>query len=251
MQLEELVSKNYKQLNENDIHIWKYIAANRKVCERLSIDELASRCNVSRTTVLRFSKRLGLKGYTELKVYLCISNNTYKKAQSGLETIYQSYHEYMDYLKDKDFTSIIELIKHANNLYIYGTGSIQNDVALEIKRSFLSVDRLFFNIKSMNETDAFVDIMDEKDVIIMISYSGNTPTMIEFARRLKAKNVPIIAITVSKDNDLSHLANESVFVSTPSIVNPMGARYEGMVNYFILIDFIIAKYIDSYDGGNT
>lgn len=246
MQLEELINKNYKQLNDNDLLIWKYIAANRKICEKLSIDELANRCHVSRTTILRFSKRLGLKGYAELKVYLRISNGTYKKAQSGLETIYHSYHEYMEYLKNKDLSRIIEYINKAKNLYVYGTGSIQNDVALELKRSFLSVDRLFFNIKSINETDAFVDIMDHQDLIIMISYSGNTPTMIEFARKLKAKNVPIISITVNKDNDLSHIANEAIFVSTPNIVNPLGPVYEGLVNYFILIDFIIAKYIDYY-----
>ena len=65
VRLEELISKNYNQLNENDLYIWQYISAHRKECEKLSIDELASRCHVSRTTVLRFSKRLGLKGYAE------------------------------------------------------------------------------------------------------------------------------------------------------------------------------------------
>lgn len=74
MRLEELVNKNYQSLNENDLYIWNYIIRHRKECERLSIDDLASKCNVSRSTILRFSKRLGLKGYAELKVFLRIDN---------------------------------------------------------------------------------------------------------------------------------------------------------------------------------
>lgn len=248
MQLEELVNKNYKQLNDNDIYIWKYIASHKKECEKLSIDELASRCNVSRTTILRFSKRLGLKGYAELKVHLRINNETYKKAQNGLETVYNTYSSYMEMIKNKNFNSVIKMIHDANNLYVYGTGSIQNNVALEIKRSFLSLDRLFFNIESTNETFSFVEIMDYRDVIVIVSYSGETPAMLDFVKKLKAKNIGIIALTATKENTLSHMADESFYVEVPNILNPFGSRYEGLVNYFILTDFIIAKYIDYYKG---
>ena len=54
MKLEELINKNYRQLNENDLYIWNYINHHKKECEHLSIDELALRCNVSRSTILRF-----------------------------------------------------------------------------------------------------------------------------------------------------------------------------------------------------
>lgn len=30
MRLEELVNKNYELLNQNDLHIWKYIQAHKK-----------------------------------------------------------------------------------------------------------------------------------------------------------------------------------------------------------------------------
>ena len=74
MHLEELVSKNYVNLKENDHYVWSYIMEHKKECEHLSIEELAKRCHVSRTTILRFAKRLGLKGYAELKVYIRMMN---------------------------------------------------------------------------------------------------------------------------------------------------------------------------------
>lgn len=244
MRLEDLINKNYNHLNENDLYIWQYISTHRKECEKLSIDELAKRCHVSRTTVMRFAQRIGLKGYTELKVYLRIDNNKYQSNQLGVDLVYNKYTSYMKEVKEQDFTQVIQYILNAQNAYVNGTGYIQNNVASEIKRSFLAVNKLFFNIRSMNETEALVDIIEETDMIIMISYSGENQRQLEFAKQLKAKNVPIVSITANRDNTLSHLANEALFVDVPNILNPMGPRHEGLVNYFILIDFILVKYID-------
>ena len=251
MRLEELINKNYNRLNENDLYIWQYISAHRKECEKLSIDDLANHCHVSRTTILRFSQRLGLKGYTELKVYLRIDNQTYQHKQTGLELVYQTYHNFMDKIKEKDITHVIEIIDQAENAYVYGSGSIQNNVAAEIKRSFLEVGKLFFTIRSMNEPYAFEEMMTRRDMIIMVSYSGENKQIIEFAKKLKAKSVPIIAITATQDNTLSHIANESFYVEVPNLLNPLGPRHEGLVNYFILIDFILVKYLDNHERNMT
>lgn len=247
MRLEELINKNYKQLNDNDLYIWKYITTHRKECEKLSIDELAERCHVSRTTILRFSKRVGLKGYAELKVYLRIDNQTSKYQQTGVDLVYEKYTKYMNEIKNKDLTNVIKLIANAKDGYVYSTGYIQNHVASELKRSFLFLDKLFFNIKSMNETYAFVDIIDHQDVIVMISHSGENKQVLDFAKKLKAKSVPIIAITATKNNTLAQLADESLYVETPSIPNPLGPRHEGQMAYFLLIDFLVVKYLDYYE----
>ena len=247
MRLEELINKNYKQLNENDLYIWNYINTHRKECEKLSIDDLADKCHVSRTTILRFSKRLGLKGYAELKVYLRIDNQQFKDKEAGLETVYHKYKDYMEDIKNKDLTSIIELIIQAENAYVYGTGYIQNHAASELKRAFLFVNKLFFNIKSMNETAAFVDIIENKDVMVMISYSGENKQLLDFAKKLKMKGVPIIAITRTKNNSLSQMADEALYVEIPNIASPFGPRYEGQVGYFLLIDFLVLKYLDYYE----
>lgn len=247
MRLEDFINTNYDKLNENDKAIWAYINEHRQLCERLSITALAERCHVSRTTILRFAKRLGLKGYTELKVHLRIDNAGSHEAQTGLDHVYTTYKEYMDEIKQKDFTNIIEYIRKAENAYVYGTGSIQNNVAMEIKRSFLFMDKLFFNITSANESYIYADVITQKDVIIMISFSGENAQLLEFAKKLKMKGVPIISITATKNNTLTYMANEALYVEVPDLLNPLGSRYQGLVNYFILIDFIVVKYMDYHE----
>jgi len=247
VRLEELINKNYHQLNDNDHYIWNYISSHRQECEKLSIDELAQKCHVSRTTILRFSKRLGLKGYTELKVYLRLDNARCQYKETGLESIYNSYRFFMETMKDKDLSGVISLLMNANKIYAYGTGSIQNHVVAELKRSFLEVGKLIFTIKSMNETYIFEDVITPQDVIVVVSYSGENKTMLDFIKKLKVKNIPIIAITAKKNNTLFQMADESLYVEATNILNPLGPRHEGLVNYFILIDFILAKYINQYE----
>ena len=70
MRLETLIEENYDKLNENDLSIWNFILRNKKECQTMSIQELAKQCHVSHTTVSRFTHKLGMEGYGELKIFL-------------------------------------------------------------------------------------------------------------------------------------------------------------------------------------
>lgn len=66
-------------------------------------------------------------------MHLRIDNANTNENHIGLEYVYNIYKDYMDEIKEKDFTNVLELIANAKNAYVYGTGSIQNNVAMEIK----------------------------------------------------------------------------------------------------------------------
>lgn len=248
MRIEELVNKHYDELNENDIHIWQYILKYRHECENLSIDELASQCYVSRTTVMRFAQRLGLKGYAELKWYLKMDRHVDKRKQTGFDLFYNRYNQFMLSLKEKNMTKAIEMISNAENLYVYGTGIVQNSVASEMKREFLEVGKLINVLRSFHELSAFEKHIKEQDVIILISFSGENKRAIDFAKKLKAKKVSIITITSYKENTLSHLADESFYIDAPQIHNPLGSNHDGLAGFFLLIDLMLVKYIEYHEG---
>ena len=251
MKLEELVNKNYHQLSDNDLYIWKYITLHKKECMSLSIDELANRTHVSRTTVLRFAKRLGLRGYAELKVYLRMSQQTPGQETEGLDIIYNNYASYMSSIKEQNFNDVLSYIHNAKNLYVYSTGHIQNNVASEIRRSFLNINKLVLPIHVSEDTFCYEELVSHDDVVIVVTYSGNNSWMLNFVKKMKIKGVKIISISATRQNELSLISDFPIFVDVPNILNPLGQRYEGLVNYFILIDFIMAKYIDCYGRGEA
>lgn len=243
MRLEELVNKNYQSLNENDLYIWNYIIHHRKECERLSIDDLASRCNVSRSTILRFSKRLGLKGYAELKVFLRIDNQMADKS-AATDNMYNAYVDTLKQYREYNYRGIVESIYNAKNVYVYGTGVIQSTTASHLKRAFSLAGKLFLDIDFSSDFSAYTNMLESGDVFIAISYSGENRRLLDYINQLKLKGVIIVAMTANKESTLSHEADYSLQTQTYSIMTNKGRVEELSGNYYVLVDFLVAYYIE-------
>ena len=57
-------------------------------------------------------------------------------------------------------------------------------------------------------------MMEDNTCAVCISYSGETPHILQVATTLKENNVPIIAITSVGNNRLSAMANVTLHIST-------------------------------------
>ena len=243
MKLEELINKNYRQLNENDLYIWNYINHHKKECEHLSIDELALRCNVSRSTILRFSKRLGLKGYAEFKVFLRINNQSDSDSLI-VNNIYNGYIEMIQQFEGYRYHDIARCIYEAKNLFVYGTGLIQENTAQYLKRSFSMVNKLFLDIDCLADFEGYINLFEADDVFISISYAGENKRLLDYIYRLKTKGIIVIAIVANNNCTLSHISDYSLHVRTMPIITNMGRREYLVGIYFVLVDFILANYIE-------
>lgn len=63
MNLETLVNQNYNILNENEHYIIKQILNNQKKYSQYSCEKIANECHVSRATLLRLCKKIGLNSF--------------------------------------------------------------------------------------------------------------------------------------------------------------------------------------------
>lgn len=245
MRLDELVNKYYKQLNENDLYIWNYISKHRKECETLAIDQLAYKCNVSRTTILRFAQKLSLKGYGELKVYLKLDNEKSKENINNVQIVCDTYNEAIKNIREKDCTEIFKVIDKAKTLYLYGIGMVQSSIKKEIKRTFLSAGKIFYDLSGYAEASAIADLATDEDLFIIVSMSGENQFLLDFAKNLKIRNVSIISITKLKDNSLAKLSDYSLYAYTaliPKISNNID--FESLTCYFILVEILFLKYME-------
>lgn len=245
MNLDELINKYNKQLNENDLYIWNYISKNRKECEKLTIDQLAYKCNVSRTTILRFAKKLSLKGYGELKVYLKLDNEKTKENINNIEIVCDTYNQVIKNIKEKDCTEVFQVIDKAKTLYVFGIGMVQSSIKKEIKRTFITSGKIFYDVSGNTEAKAIADMVTDKDAFVIISVSGENKFILDIAKYLKIKNVPIISITKLKDNSLAKLSDYNLYTNTaliPNIFNDID--FESLTSYFILIEILFLKYME-------
>lgn len=245
MRLEELIEKNYDKLNENDFYIWKYIVYHKEECRNMSIHQLAEKCNVSHTTILRFAHKLGLDGYSEMKVYLKWENkNKVSITDDDIKNTCKYIEKTMYEIKDMDFTYMFELLDEAENIYVYGTGEVQKNVAKELKRVMLFCNKLVYNLEGSSEREIILNSLTSKDVFFLLSLSGENKSVNEFAEKLKERNIKIISIAKEGDNELVELSDFPIkFYSHDINLNKYGDKYWATTQFFLINEIIMLKYL--------
>lgn len=244
MRVSEIVLQNYAKLNETDVAIWRYVKEHKQECVQMSIDNLAGHCNVSRTTITRFVKKLGFYGYSEFKAVLnWESKETTDIDEKAFDISCDVIIRYVTDQKDKNYDAICKLIYEARQVFVYGTGDIQNAVAKQMKRMFLSAQEAIYDFGGITLDKAFYNLVQPNDVIFLISLSGNSPEVLKIAERLKLNGVKIICITEFRDNRLTQLADESLYISTTSLsILDTHPSYKITMLYFILVELLFVKY---------
>ena len=129
MNLDELINLHYDKLNENERYICRYFYKHRKEFVTSSIDEIAKKCGVSKSLLVRFSKHLGLSGFREFKAFARMDENQISSQRLNLmTTMTDSYHKMLDDFQKCDYTKIFDAIYHAKRVLTYGSGSSQTRV---------------------------------------------------------------------------------------------------------------------------
>lgn len=244
MYLEELINKNYGELNENDILIWKYIQQKRQECCEIAIEELAQRCCISRTTISRFTQKLGFSGFREFKVHLKLEQaREQQKTYALLDNVCDNYIKCIRDVKDTDLRSVCEHIYHAKRLFAYGTGETQHAVAQMIKRMFMNVKRFFVTLYGKTELFMTIEDLGEEDMVIMISLSGENEMAVQAAKMLKARGVYTLSITRLSDNTLSRLCDKNLYIPNDILMSKGGVTFETISPYFNVAEVLCIRYM--------
>jgi len=246
MRFEEIINKNYSKLNENDLYILKYICSNKKECSKLSINKLGDKCNVSRTTILRFTQKLSFKGYSEFKVFLRWEeeedDNIIEK--DYVNKFYLDLEETKKNLKQKNLLGICKLLYEANRVFIYGTGMTQNAIATEMQRTFLSSRKYFYVIEGETELQTVISDITQKDVMIIITLSGNREFLTEIVNNLNLNGINYISMTKFSDNIIARNTNHNLYISTTPINVSKDRKHESTALFFLLVDILFREYIN-------
>lgn len=245
MAIEDLVRANYGKLNENDLYIWKYIDTHREECSHATIEELAKNCNVSRTTILRFAKKLSMEGFSELKIHMKMELEKKDSAGSNIiKLVCDDYRKRIDEMEKNDYTDICKKIYEAKHIYVYGSGAVQSFVAREFKRAFLSAKVCMTLIETgRGEQELMADVVKEGDLVIIVSLSGESNHVVDFAKMLRMKGVTIVSMTKLKNNTLARLSDLNLYINTSKVATSYIKNYETTTLFFMTVELLLIKYM--------
>ncbi|WP_315072799.1 MurR/RpiR family transcriptional regulator [uncultured Clostridium sp.] len=222
-------------LTETEKLLADYILKNQEQVAGMSLDELAKVSFSSISTIHRLCKKIGLNGFKEFKIKFVEElsskmnkpeiidiNFPFKKDDSQFQIAVNIKQLYIDTLNNtfsffdtEQLKDAVDLIYNAEIVDMYAvTNNIQT--ALNFQDKMQSIGR-YVNVSlvPMNQVyRAAASNSKNKQVAIILSYSGKTPEIKEIALVLKRKEIETLVICSAQENYLTNLFNYHIFVSS-------------------------------------
>jgi len=174
----------------------------------LTAMELGKRSSTSGAAVMRLCKSLNLKGFQELK--LRIAGDLQKSNDQGFRDIepnepalviiekmtsnsIQTMHETAELLNIDELNKAVEALRKARSIHFIGVGA-SSIIAQDAQQKFLRIDKTAYAFTDMHVGATLVANVGEEDVVVGISFSGETTevsTMLQLANKNKATTISL------------------------------------------------------------
>ena len=196
----------YNAFGAAERKIADWIAENPGKIISLSIVELAEQCKCSEATIVRFSKKLGLDGYQDLKISLAseskpVVSTTISANDSADEMfdkvcneIYCSLELTKKALDPAALSAAANAICSARKIVLFGLGNSAS-VALDASHKFI---RAGLNAAACSDNHMQMIVashLSEGDVAIGVSHSGSSKDIVEALKVAREHGAKTIAIT--------------------------------------------------------
>ena len=245
MILMNLVRENYSKLNNNDLRIYSYIIQNKSEANELNINQMADELGLSTSSIMTFTKKLGLDGYSELKYLIKWSEEDKNSSFDDNEIEYtkNDINLTMTMMSSLNLDGLFRKINEARDIFVIGNGYTQLNVAEELKRNFLNVGKILDILDQDSDYERYKGLIKEGDVLFVISFSGENEKLIDFIKSLK-EDVTIASITKLSNNTISYLSDYNLSFVTHEVYDfNQRMTITPISQYYIVIDFIILKYL--------
>jgi RpiR family carbohydrate utilization transcriptional regulator len=217
------------QLSQSEKKVADYILARPEEIIHLAIAELAERSGSSDSSIIRFCKRIGYKGYQDLKINIAkdvmrpetqiqegieLNDNVPSIKKKIYESSIQALYDTLEVLQDDELEKAVDAIFRARVIEIYGTGA-SGSIALDAQHKFLKI-----GIKSLAYTDVFMQsmsasLLNTEDVVLAISHSGTNLDIIHAAELAKAQGATVITLTNFSKSPITKVADINLYTAAP------------------------------------
>lgn len=207
-------------------HLAEQVVADPGGVARSTITALAQRCGTSTTSVTRFCRALGLSGYAELRLALAAETGTSQswawaqdlgtdiEPDDSMETVIahlvkadlQVIQETAAQLDRGALVAAIDALSGARRIELYavsGSAAVTTDLCLRMRRIGYQVSVW----SDVHDALTGAALVDERDVTIGISHSGETKEVIEPFSVAARNGATTIAVTNFPRSTLAGLAD--------------------------------------------
>jgi DNA-binding MurR/RpiR family transcriptional regulator len=251
----------YPTFRRAEQRIANAILQNPEEVINLSVTELAEKSSASESSVVRFCKTLGYKGYYELKISLArelVITPQQIYEEIGLKDdvatvknkVFQSnilaLQETIKILNEKELERAVEALGRASLLVFYGmAGSAA--VALDSAHKFLRI-----NIRSVSYSDSHMQaisasLLRKGDVAFGISHSGSSRDVVDALRIAREREATTVCLTHHTKSPITKVADIKLYTAARETALRSDAMTSRIAQLSILDVLYVSVALKRYD----
>jgi RpiR family carbohydrate utilization transcriptional regulator len=223
----------YNSLSPTEKLVADYVLANAEMVVYQPLEKVAEAAHVSDATVLRFARSVGFSGFPELKMGLLVDFVAPVKSisleidseddggiilQKVFEQNSQTLQEIIPLIEEETFQDAVNLLASARNIYLFAIGT-----SVPLIFSFHNL-LIRLGLKVSLITDPYTQILqaavlDEKDLVVIISRSGVPLTHPILYRAAKRSGAQILCITTDPKKPYAKYTEHILLVPSSESIN--------------------------------
>lgn len=246
-------------LTENEKILVDFIKTNYFEFVNMEVKDICSRCFVSKSTIYRLCKKLGLSGISQLKVEISTgvkyykeddvdydfpikSNQTQHEILNNIKTIYNNtINNTYNLMDSQELMNVVSKLKQAKMIDIY-TSAGHTFFAENFKFQMSEIGvRVNVPIEDY-EQHLSASTSGKGHIAIVISFGGRGRLINSIIGLLKETNTPIVLITSTDDNPLKKYANNILYMSSFENHFNKISSFSTRLSLLYILDSIYACY---------
>lgn len=223
------IKSSMSAFTETDRSIAEFVFANRQIVLESNAKELGNMTKTSAAAWVRFSKKMGYKGLPAFKVALAKETQLYTNEddieiflnpqdslmgllQKTENMLTQNIRETFSLLDYHELEKAIEFIREAKTVFLLGVGG-SSIVCLDFYHKMTRIHQNIMYDRDLHTLMPRIAQLDKNDVVIVISYNGETESVNSIAKVAKTMGARIVGVTkYNLKSTLSTLSDIRLFV---------------------------------------
>ncbi|KRL11360.1 MurR/RpiR family transcriptional regulator [Schleiferilactobacillus perolens] len=267
MPIKRKITNTQNSMSEAEEKVANYVLAHPQPVLNMTVSQLARAAQTSAASVVRLSKRIGVAGFTAFKIELAadltkqnididpdadITRNESLSVikEKLLYNAKEALQDTVDQIDPQAFTDVNRLLGSAKQIYIFGVGA-----------SFLTAQniaqkwsRIGYPATAMNDLNVLLPAIangTKRDMLWVVSNSGETPEVIYAAQTAKKSQVSVVSLTKLGKNSVTAISDVAIHTSLPIERRHRIAATNSLMTQFMVVDLLFYDFVSHHYDAST
>ncbi|MDR0500451.1 MAG: MurR/RpiR family transcriptional regulator [Coriobacteriales bacterium] len=213
------------KLNQTERALFDYVVRNMDKVKGMSIQQLANDRYLSKTTILRFAKKLGFTGYRDFTHSLLITEHRVHTAavpdvlhnKPYADEYLKNVTEAVRVLPENKVERVLEFLARKPNVYVVADENC-NDIGRYAERLFLGLGLRTYFPEVPYQVTAMLDLIRDGDLLVLLSFSGEDRTLVSTVEHILFEHKPLcVSITRADNNTIQNMSDVNFYVFADEI----------------------------------